>query len=135
MLFIMLMVGIGILNTILMATLERSREFGLLKAIGTRPSSIFTMINLELFLLSLFSILLASLLSFFVNFYFSINGISYGEPVSFGGMIITEMKSTISLMISFIYPAVLVLFTTIIAGLYPALKASSTNVSKALGDF
>lgn len=135
MLFIMLMVGIGILNTILMATLERSREFGLLKSLGTRPSSIFTMINLELLLLSLFSILLASLVSFFVNFYFSINGISYGEPVSFGGMIITEMKSTISLMISFIYPAVLVLFTTIIAGLYPALKASSTNVSKALGDF
>ena len=44
---IIFIVSIGVLNTILMGTMERTREFGVLKAIGTRPLAVFTLIMLE----------------------------------------------------------------------------------------
>ncbi len=41
------MAALGVLNTILMMVLERRREFGVMKAIGTRPGSIVKMLVIE----------------------------------------------------------------------------------------
>jgi ABC-type lipoprotein release transport system permease subunit len=44
---LIIVVGFGILNTILMAVLERTRELGVMLALGLRPASIFRIVYLE----------------------------------------------------------------------------------------
>ena len=131
---LMMMVGIGVLNTVLMSTLERTREFGVLKALGTLPSHLFSLIVLEAFLLSLIGTLVGLGIAWGLNYYFSVYGISFDEPVSIGGMVISEFKSTVSFD-SFLYPALIVSFTALLASLYPAFKAAKISVADALREF
>ena len=43
-LFVYLLVGLGILNTMLMSVLERTREFGVMRALGTRPGGVVALV-------------------------------------------------------------------------------------------
>jgi len=47
--------ALGVMNTMLMSTFERIREFGILKAIGTSPWRILGDVAVEAFVLSLIS--------------------------------------------------------------------------------
>ena len=49
---LVMVVGFGILNTILMAVLERKREFGVVLALGLHPSAVFRIVYLESMLLA-----------------------------------------------------------------------------------
>lgn len=49
---LVIVVGFGILNTILMAVLERTRELGVQLALGLRPAAVFRMVYLESMLLA-----------------------------------------------------------------------------------
>jgi putative ABC transport system permease protein len=131
---IMLIVGISILNTVLMSTLERTKEFGVLKAIGTRPINLFILIILEIVILALICSLLGGMISWGVNFYLAEHGIQLSEPIMFEGMRFSEYKSAVTSSI-FFYPTIVVFFTSILAGLYPAFKASSIKVVTAMRDF
>jgi putative ABC transport system permease protein len=66
-----------ILNTLLMSVLERTREFGMLMAIGMRPSRIGRMIWLELLFLSLTGGAIGIVLGSAVTAVFAINGIGF----------------------------------------------------------
>ena len=118
-----LMVAIGILNTILMSFLERKREFGILVAIGTRPSYIFSQIMTEGMLLSLMACLIAFPISFAVNYYFSIHGIPLGTKIEFGGIIWDTIVSSINFK-SFVVPTLILFISTFLVALYPAIMAS-----------
>ena len=50
---ILIALAFGIINTMLMAVLDRTREIGMLLSIGMRPSKVFGMIMLETIFLSL----------------------------------------------------------------------------------
>lgn len=118
-----LMVAIGILNTILMSFLERKREFGILKAIGTRPSFIFTQIMTEGLLLSTIACLVSLPISYSINYYFSINGISLGTKLEFGGIVWDKIVSNLAPQ-AFITPTLILMISTFIVALYPAIMAS-----------
>ncbi|MCG8322865.1 MAG: ABC transporter permease [Cytophagales bacterium] len=64
-----LIVGFGIIGTIVMMALERKREFGMLQAIGLQKSQIQTVILLESLMLGVIGVILAWLIAFpIVNF-------------------------------------------------------------------
>lgn len=55
---LLIVVAFGLLNTVLMSVFERVREFGVLRAIGMRPRTVFGLVLLESLLLSLLGIAL-----------------------------------------------------------------------------
>ncbi|HKD20471.1 MAG TPA: FtsX-like permease family protein [Rhizomicrobium sp.] len=66
-----------ILNTLLMSVLERTREFGVLLALGIRPGHVGSMVWLELIALALMGTILGVVFGAAVTLYFQHQGISY----------------------------------------------------------
>ncbi|MCG2725225.1 MAG: FtsX-like permease family protein [Elusimicrobia bacterium] len=129
---IMVIVLIGVLNTILMSILERTREFGVMKAIGASPSDIFKLIMTEVILLGLVSIVIGIIGAFAINYYLSIHGIPV-TPIAYGGIKFTQMISSIEAKVIY-QPTYVFLIAIVLTGLYPALRAANILPIKALGD-
>jgi ABC-type lipoprotein release transport system permease subunit len=69
------MVALGLLNTMLMAVLERRYEFGVCTALGLRPVHMLSMVVYESLVLIIFSLLLGLLLGLGVHTYFATYGL------------------------------------------------------------
>ncbi len=130
-LVIILIVAVGILNTVLMSVLERRREYGLLKAVGTRPRQVFRIVMTEAVVLALLCVLLGGIAAFFLNTYVSTHGIRLGQPISYGGITLESMNTELNLR-SFLIPASTVLATAFLAGFLPAVKAARTIPVKSM---
>ncbi len=128
---IILVVAVGVLNTILMSVLERIREYGVLKALGTRPGDIILLVLYEANIIAVFSIFIGAIIGFAVNYYLSLHGIHLSQSFTYGGMKFSEIMTEINLR-SFIIPGITVLLTTVIVGFFPALKAAKTDPAKSL---
>ena len=128
---IMLIVAIGVLNTVLMTILERTREFGVLRAMGTRPFTVFMLIVYETAILCLISICIAAVLGTLVNHYFSINGISYPTPIEWGGIVFDTMISEVNAKTIWL-PALVTFLTAIIVSMFPAFRAARVTPIKSL---
>ena len=74
-----LIVVLSIANTFVMTMFERTREFGVLKAVGMRNNSLFSMFLTESMLLWLLGVVVGCILSICVIIPMSITGISIGE--------------------------------------------------------
>ncbi len=128
---IMFVVAIGVLNTVLMSVLERRREYGILKAMGTKPKDIIKLILIEINILALICIILGAIAGLGINLILSKHGISLPEPITYGGMKFQYMTSEVNLR-SFLIPAVIVFLSATIVGFFPALKAAKTDPAKAM---
>jgi ABC-type lipoprotein release transport system permease subunit len=53
---VILVAGFGLLNTVLMSVFERVREFGVMRAIGARPRTLFSVVLLEAAMLGLIGV-------------------------------------------------------------------------------
>jgi len=133
-LIIVLIVAIGVLNTVLMSVLERTREYGVLKAIGTKPSQIFNLVLIEVNIIAIFSIIIGVGIAFILNSLMANYGYTIPDPISYGGMMFETMKGEINLR-SFVIPAVTILFTASFVGLFPALRAARIDPAKSMRSF
>jgi len=128
---IILIVAVGVLNTVLMSVLERIREYGVQKAVGTRPKHIFWQVILEINFIAIGSILLGALLSFIFNHLISINGISLPFSFTYGGVEFKKMYAEVNFR-TFIIPAVTVILSALVVGVFPAFKAARIEPAKAM---
>jgi ABC-type lipoprotein release transport system permease subunit len=126
-----IIIAVGVLNTILMVVLERTREFGVLRALGTRPSQIFQLIVFETLFLSLLSITAGTILGVLANWWFHVYGISYPTPIEYGGYFFTKLTSEISLR-SIVVPPLIILGTAVIVSIWPAVRAAKIVPVKAM---
>ncbi len=133
-LIIVLIVAVGVLNTVLMSVLERTREYGVLKAVGTKPAQIFKLVLIEVNIIAIFSIILGIGIGFVINTVFSKYGYTLPNPVSYGGMMFETMKGEVNLR-SFVIPAITILFTASFVGFFPALRAAKIDPAKAMRMF
>jgi len=128
---IMSMVAVGVLNTVLMSVLERRREYGVLKAVGTKPGQIVKMVLLEVNILGIICIVFGAALGLLVNYIFSVHGITLSEPISYAGMKFQELFTEVNAMSIYI-PAATVLLSATLASLFPALKAAHTDPARSM---
>jgi len=124
-------VAFGIVNTLFMSLYERMFEFGVIRAIGTRPSGVRRLILFEAGALSVLSIALGIIVGFIITLIFVKVGIDY-RGIEIAGTSIHEMLyPVIHIQQYFIYPISVFVFTLLI-GLYPATVASKMQISGAL---
>lgn len=124
-------VAFGIINTLFMSLYERLFEFGVIRAVGTRPSGVRKLIVFEAGALSVVSIVLGAALGLVLTFIISKVGIDY-RGIEFAGAFFTEMLYPVLHIRQFIiYPLATFLFTVLV-GLYPATVAARMSVAKAL---
>lgn len=128
---IALIVSLGVMNTVLMNVLERTREFGLMKAIGTRASKLFWIILAETTFLALGSCLLAAVLAAVINTYFAVAGWTLPEPLSMAGIEFSTMYSEASFH-TLGLPAVVTFLTAMLVTIPPALRAVRIRPVEAL---
>jgi len=128
---IILIVAIGVLNTVLMSILERTREYGVLRAMGTRPFEIFRMVIYEVTIMAVISILIATIVSIGINYYFGINGIALPSAIDWGGMQVSHLYTEASPRSIYI-PAITVIITSLIVSSFPAIKAARIAPAQAM---
>jgi putative ABC transport system permease protein len=127
---ITLLVAIGVLNTVLMTVLERTREYGLLRAIGTRPRRVFGLVIVEVAQMALLSVCFALIVAYAINYAFSVIGIPIPQ-VEYGGVTFKEMYTEINVR-SFIIPLLCVVLSAVVISVFPALKAARTQPAAAM---
>jgi ABC-type lipoprotein release transport system permease subunit len=123
----------GIANTMLMAVLERTREIGMLAAIGMNRRKIFSMIMLESIFLSLVGGIAGMVIGkvvISITAKTGINLVKYSEGMEAIGYS-AHLFPTIEPQF-FITTAVLIIITGILASIYPARKALKLNPVEAL---
>jgi putative ABC transport system permease protein len=130
---IMLALAFGIVNTMLMAVLERMKELGMLMAIGMKRTRIFLMIILETIMIALVGGPIGLLIGFLTIQYFYHNGLDlsmYSEALEQYGM-----DRILYMRLEFYYYIIIVagiITTAIIAAIYPAIKAVKLKPADAL---
>ena len=128
---IILIVATGVLNTVLMTVLERRREYGVLRAVGTQPSQVFKLVIYEVESMALVSIAAGVAVSLVINYLLSINGLPMPETYTYGGMEFSRFYSEISAH-GILIPALTIVATALIVGLFPAYRASRVEPAKAM---
>jgi putative ABC transport system permease protein len=130
---ILLALGFGIVNTMMMAVLERTREIGMLMALGMNKFKIFMMIVLETFFLIAagcpFGILLA-LITIGITQRTGIDFSQYSDAYSSFGYSSVFYPSLSARQ--FVIMIVLVLLTAFVSALFPARRALRLNPAESL---
>ena len=130
-LVIMLIVAMGVFNTVLMSVLERTREYGVLKAVGTKPVQIFWLVVCEVVIIALGSICVGALLGALLNYLLSIYGITYPQEITYGGMKLKTLYAEVNVR-CLVIPAITVMLSATIVSLFPAIKAARIMPAKAM---
>jgi putative ABC transport system permease protein len=125
-------VFIGVLNTVLMSILERTREFGVLRAIGSRPMQLVRLITLETFILAFISVMVGFLLILPIIYWSAEVGMLLPEPIDVGGVKFHHLRGAMSVRIFWI-PMVFMLATAVIISLPPGFRAARILPKEAMG--
>ncbi len=128
---ITLLVAIGVLNTVLMTVLERTREYGLMRAIGTSPWMVFRLVLTEVSLMAVMSVIAGAVIATGVNYWLSINGVAMPTSIDFGGMTFSHAYTEINVR-SYVIPLLCVILSAIFISVIPALKAARTQPATAM---
>jgi putative ABC transport system permease protein len=122
---VFLIVALGVLNTMMMSTFERTREFGVLASVGTRPSRILGLVLAESLLQSLIGLGAGVLIA--AAILYGMGTTNLAAMTGGGDMMGMRMPTAVPMSIHRIgveSAAITVLVTALLGGLWPALRAA-----------
>jgi putative ABC transport system permease protein len=120
---LIVLVAFSVLNTQLMSVLERTREFGVITALGVKPRKLASLVMLETMLMAAVGLVIGVFLGGLVSLYFNTVGFTYpgmeefAERFNMAGVMYPSF-SALSLLLG---PTVVFLFC-LLASIYPALR-------------
>jgi putative ABC transport system permease protein len=130
---LIVLVAFSVLNTQLMAVLERTREFGVMMSLGMRPGGLARLVFLETAVMSLLGLFIGCLLGTLIAAYFQANGVyipgmeeamdKYNLP--------GELYPQVSVLSVLLGPAI-VFIGGMLAAIYPALRLFSLQPVEAM---
>ena len=126
--------SLGVMNTMIMSTYDRMREFGIIRAIGTTPWRILKQVSLEAILLTTIASVIGVVVGLSVALYFQKYGfdVSGGGNMSFGGVVMDPVwRASVSVGIVLL-PVVLLMLVSIVASIYPASIAARIKPVEAI---
>ncbi|MEE4254572.1 MAG: FtsX-like permease family protein [Desulfuromusa sp.] len=119
--------GLGILNTFFMAVMERTRELGVLMALGMRPGQIRIMILLETIIMASLGLLCGVVLGIAMSLYMAFVGVDLSgtlSPITYaGGTILPRLHAVIEPG-NILIPSLCLLIVSLLAGFFPANRAA-----------
>lgn len=121
-----------IVNTLLMSVFERTREIGILSAIGMKGRQIIAMFLAEASLLALGGVTAGALIGWALSAYFGKVGIYFGDLGLSADMLLEDRIYTYLTLESAINLIITAFVITLIASLYPARMASRMEPVEAL---
>jgi len=125
-------IALSTMNTLFMSLYERMYEFGIMKAIGTRPLFIFKMILLEASSLALISSFFGALLGLIITLTTKFIGINHLTDVEYLG---TTIKTAIRPVFDWpqysVYP-IAIFIIAFLSAIYPAITAARIIPAKTL---
>ncbi|OIP59629.1 MAG: hypothetical protein CO143_01670 [Candidatus Moranbacteria bacterium CG_4_9_14_3_um_filter_45_14] len=124
---IMSISAMGMLNTLSISLLQRTKEVGILKALGTKRTDIFKIFIFEAFLISFLGGIIGLVFGYGaargVNYLMNIFAIRYGVVAS----------SFVEVPTAFVISIVIfIFFLGLITGIFPAMRASKIHALEAL---
>ncbi len=132
-LLLIIVVAFSILNTFLMAIFERTKEFGVLMAIGTTPGRITKLLLIESISLTMVGIIAGIFIGSLLTLFFQYHGIDLSgssellAQYGISGMIYPKLS-----LLSALSGPFAVFFITVLAALYPALKIRKLQPVEAM---
>jgi ABC-type lipoprotein release transport system permease subunit len=122
-----LLIAAGILNTLLMSVLERTREFGVMMAVGMSPKTLFRLVVVESLWLAIIGIVIGIIITAPWYAYLHYVGLDFsgalGEDYSAAGILVDPLIRIRLYKESIIAILTGVFSLTLLAGLYPAWRA------------
>ena len=111
---------LGIINTLVLSVIERTREIGLLRAVGLTRGQLWRMVTLEAVVISVFGALLGLVV-----------GVGFGAALqrALAEQGISELSIPIGLLVTFVLAAAAV---GVVAALWPAWRATRIDVLRAI---
>jgi len=120
-----------IINTLIMSVYERTREIGILAAIGMRGGRIMGLFLGESILLAIGGVLMGLALGVFAVYLFNIKGFYVGN-MGLNGILVSDTIRARLTADNTIRVSVMTFIATILSGLYPAVMASRMEPITAL---
>jgi len=130
-----LLAVMGIVNTMLMAIVERTRELGMLMAVGLQPVQVIGLIVMEAASLAGVSLLLGGALGTPLLWYLQVHGLNLAGnrgSVSLGGVVVEPLWYGRQDYTAYAQAALGLAITVVVSALYPAVRAARFRPAEAL---
>jgi putative ABC transport system permease protein len=120
---LIVLVAFSVLNTQLMSVLERTREFGVMMALGVKPTRLGSLVITETAVMSGLGLAIGAALGIAMTWYLSIVGFSYPgmEQMAERFNLPDRMYPSLSLLSIMLGPSIVFLFS-LLASIYPAIR-------------
>ena len=133
--FILILASFTILNTMFMAVMERTREIGMMKALGMKEGEIGWLITLEALILGTMASLIGAAGGALLAYYVSTKGIDYTAAF--------EKIRDVEIPLSYIYKGefswltilvgfLLGILFSVLASIFPARRAAKLDAAEAM---
>ena len=131
-----IIIGFGIVNTVLMSVMHRHREFGVLQALGLTPGQTGTVVMVEGLALTAVSAITGIALGMFLTWYFFGDGLDFSafmdNEMTFSGVVIDPVIIPIFRMSRVVQAMTFILSIGVLASVYPAIRAARIDVTESM---